>query len=65
MYLRRHHGVHDGCPNPPGIAKELSDVIRKNVTIDWTERETARAKLRTLVKRLLRKHGTRPTSKRR
>ena len=42
------------------IAKELTDTIRKNVTIDWTERESARARLRTMVKRLLRKHGYPP-----
>jgi type I restriction enzyme R subunit len=28
--------------------------------IDWTLRESARAKLRTLVKRILRKHGYPP-----
>ena len=37
------------------IAKELTYTIRKNVTIDWTQRESARARLRTMVKRLLRK----------
>jgi ADP-ribosylglycohydrolase len=42
------------------IAKELTDIIRKNVTIDWTQRVSARAKLRTMVKRLLRKHGYPP-----
>lgn len=42
------------------IARELTETIRRNVTIDWTQRETARAKLRTMVKRLLRKHGYPP-----
>jgi len=36
------------------------EAIRKNVTIDWTERETVRAKMRAIVKRLLRKHGYPP-----
>lgn len=43
-----------------GIARELVDTVRKNVTIDWTVRETVRAKLRVMVKRILRKHGYPP-----
>ena len=39
---------------------ELDVAVRRNVTIDWTERETVRAKLRTIVKRLLRKSGYPP-----
>jgi len=31
-----------------------------NVTIDWTVKESVRAKLRVLVKRILRKHGYPP-----
>ncbi|MEB3337408.1 MAG: DUF3387 domain-containing protein, partial [Leptolyngbyaceae bacterium] len=42
------------------IARELVEAVRRNVSIDWTERETVRAKLRTLVKRLLRRHGYPP-----
>jgi len=42
------------------IARELVDTVRRNVTIDWTLRENAQAKLRTLVKRILRKHGYPP-----
>ncbi|MBK4729622.1 type I restriction endonuclease subunit R [Oxynema sp. CENA135] len=42
------------------IARDLVEAIRKNVTIDWTERETVRAKMRATVKRLLRKHGYPP-----
>ena len=34
--------------------------MRGNVTIDWTLRENVRAKLRVLVKRVLRKHGYPP-----
>jgi type I restriction enzyme R subunit len=42
------------------IAHELVEIIRRNVTIDWTVKESARAKLRTLVKRLLRKYDYPP-----
>jgi type I restriction enzyme R subunit len=42
------------------IARELVETVRKNVTIDWTVRESVRAKLRTLVKRILRRHGYPP-----
>ena len=34
--------------------------VRRNVTIDWTLRESARAQIRALVKRILRKHGYPP-----
>ena len=40
--------------------RELVDTVRKNVSIDWTVRETVRAKLRVLVKRILRKYGYPP-----
>ena len=43
-----------------GIARELVETIRNNVTIDWTLRENVRAQLRVLVKRILRKHGYPP-----
>ncbi|MDE2927598.1 MAG: type I restriction endonuclease subunit R [Acidobacteriota bacterium] len=43
-----------------GIARELVDTVRNNVTIDWTLRENVRARLRVLVKRILRKHGYPP-----
>jgi type I restriction enzyme R subunit len=43
-----------------GIARELVEAVRKNVTIDWTVRENVRAQLRVIVKRILRKHGYPP-----
>ena len=43
-----------------GIARELVETVRNNVTIDWTLRENVRAHLRVLVKRILRKHGYPP-----
>lgn len=42
------------------IARELVTAVRKNVTIDWTVRESVRAKLRVIVKRTLRKYGYPP-----
>jgi type I restriction enzyme R subunit len=42
------------------IAAELITQVRKSVTIDWTLREGARAKIRVMVKRILNKHGYPP-----
>ena len=42
------------------IALELLDTVRKNTSIDWTVKESVRAKLRTMVKRILRKYGYPP-----
>jgi type I restriction enzyme R subunit len=42
------------------IARELVKMVRNNVTIDWTVKETVRAKLRVMVKRILRKYGYPP-----
>ena len=38
------------------ITKELTEMLRKNKTIDWQKRESARAKMRMLIKKLLKKH---------
>jgi len=38
------------------IAHELTDSLRQNVTVDWSNRDSVRAKLRLLVKRILRKY---------
>ena len=42
------------------IARELVETVRNNVTIDWTLRENVQAKLRVMVKRVLRKYGYPP-----
>jgi type I restriction enzyme R subunit len=42
------------------IAHELVETVRRNVSIDWTVKETVRAKLRVMVKRILRKYGYPP-----
>lgn len=38
------------------ITKELTEALRKNRTIDWQKRDSARAKMRMMIKRLLKKH---------
>ena len=38
------------------LTKELTDTLRKNKTIDWQKRESARAKMRMLIKKLLKKY---------
>jgi type I restriction enzyme R subunit len=42
------------------LALEIADKVRANTTIDWTIRESARAKLMVLVKRTLTKYGYPP-----
>jgi len=42
------------------IAREIADKVNQNATIDWTIRESARAKLMVLVKRTLKKYGYPP-----
>ena len=59
-------GVNDSAVQVLGdetlrdIARELVETVRNNLTVDWTLRENIRAKLRVLVKRILRKHGYPP-----
>lgn len=42
------------------IARELAESVRNNLSIDWSIRESSRAKLRVIIRRLLRKHGYPP-----
>jgi len=42
------------------IARELVETVHKNVTIDWTVKESVRAKLRVMVRRILSRHGYPP-----
>jgi len=42
------------------IARELVQTVKNNVTIDWTLKESIQAKLRVMVKRILRKYGYPP-----
>jgi type I restriction enzyme, R subunit len=45
------------------IATELVLNVHKSATIDWTIRESARARIRVMVRRILRKHGYPPDLK--
>ena len=56
--LTKSQAIKDFYENEELIAitKELAETLRKNKTIDWQRKETARAKMRTLIKRLLKKH---------
>jgi type I restriction enzyme R subunit len=38
------------------IAHELAASLRENISVDWSQRENVRAKLRLMVKRILRKY---------
>ena len=42
------------------IAHELLSSLKSNITVDWAHRESARARMRVLVKRILRHHGYPP-----
>jgi len=59
-------GVNDSAVQVLGnetlrkIALELTQMIKKSVTIDWTQRESVQAELRLKVKKILRKYGYPP-----
>ena len=42
------------------IARELIEAVRQNISIDWTVKQSARARIRIIVKRILRRHGYPP-----
>ena len=42
------------------LTRELTETLRRNRTIDWEKREPARAKMRMMVKRLLKKYNYPP-----
>jgi len=42
------------------MARELVDMVRRNVTIDWTLRDSVQAKLRVMVRHILKKYGYPP-----
>jgi len=56
--LTKPDAVKDFYSNDELVAltKELTETLRKNKTIDWQKKESARAKMRMLVKRLLKKY---------
>lgn len=56
--LTRPEAIKDFYENDELIAltKELTETLRRNKTIDWQKRDDARAKMRMLIKKLLKKH---------
>ena len=60
--LTRPQAVKDFYENEELVAmtKELTETLRKNRTIDWQHKESARAGMRRLVKRLLKKYNYPP-----
>ncbi|MDR2619830.1 MAG: DUF3387 domain-containing protein, partial [Propionibacteriaceae bacterium] len=60
--LTRPEAVKDVYQNEELVAltRELTDMLRKNRTIDWQQKETARAHMRRMVRRLLAKYDYPP-----
>ncbi|MBR4779844.1 MAG: type I restriction endonuclease subunit R [Lachnospiraceae bacterium] len=56
--LTKPEAIKDFYENDELVAltKELTDTLRKNKTIDWQKRDTARAKMRMMIKKLLKKY---------
>lgn len=56
--LTRPEAVKDFYENEVliNMTKELTDLLRKKRTVDWQKKESARAEMRSLVKRLLKKY---------
>jgi type I restriction enzyme, R subunit len=42
------------------IARELTETVKRNATIDWTQKQSVQAAMRVAVRRILRKHGYPP-----
>ena len=45
------------------IVKDLADTIRKNITIDWYDKESVQAQMRSSIRRLLKRHGYPPENR--
>ena len=60
--LTRPEAIKDFYKNDELVAltKELTDTLRKNKTIDWEKRDDARAKMRMMVKKLLKRYNYPP-----
>ncbi len=56
--LTRPEAVKDFYENEElvNMTKELTELLRKKRTVDWQKKESARAEMRSLVKRLLKKY---------
>lgn len=62
--LTKPENIKDFYENDQLVAltRELTEMLRKNRTIDWQKKETARASMRKMVKRLLKKYKYPPES---
>ena len=49
-----------GDPKLRIVAQELVTAMRKNTSVDWTIRDSVRARIRVVVKKILRQHGFPP-----
>lgn len=60
--LTKPQAIKDAYENEELVAmtKELTDTLRKNKTVDWQKKESARAKMRKIIKRLLKKYNYPP-----
>ena len=60
--LTKPEAIKDFYENDQLVAmtRELTEMLRKNRTIDWQRKETARAGMRRMVKRLLRRYDYPP-----
>ena len=60
--LTRPQAVRDFYSNDQlvSLTRDLTDMLRKNRTIDWNRRESERANMRRLVKRLLKRYNYPP-----
>ncbi len=60
--LTKPQAVKDFYKNDELVAmtKELTDMLRKNKTVDWQNKQFARAKMMMMVKRLLKKYNYPP-----
>ena len=58
MTLDTPEGVRQAYSDEEFVAltRELTEVLHRNRTIDWNRKESARAKMRVMVKRLLKKY---------
>lgn len=64
--LTKPQAVRDFYENSQlvAMAKELTEALRSSKTIDWRQKESARAKMRSMVKRLLKSTNTHQRNKR-
>lgn len=60
--LSRPEGIRQAYSDEQFVAltRELTEQLRRNRTIDWNHKESARAKMRVMIKRLLKQYGYPP-----